>query len=275
MKKVITFMIIAFIAFSSTVYAVDTAPSETETVYVPEAKMNIDLPSGWILITQNMDNNDPMFTELGMDYPAIQQYMIQNKTFLNAIDVENGCEILINVVETEDSIKAVDYRLMPESAEKQLLGAKDAVKNKLNDTLPETVTLNNAGFTEVATTDQGKFFYLDRSINVSDELVSNTYGAITIADKKTIGINLFVYNQDISEEQKAQVQEIVKSIQFDQSVHDAYQIALNKPQEKYSTYQRICSLLVLAMILYIVIMLIIRHKRKKNHQSIESIKSQL
>ncbi len=251
MKKVITFMVIAFIAFSSTVYAVDTTPSETETVYVPEAKMNINLPSGWILITQNMDSNDPMFTELGMDYPAIQQYMIQNKTFLNAIDVENGCEILINVVETEDSIKAIDYRLMPESTEKQLLGSKDAVKNKLNETLPETVTLNNAGFTEVATTDQGKFFYLDRSINVSDELVSNTYGAITIADKKTIGINLFVYNQDISEEQKAQVQEIVKSIKFDQSVHDAYEIA--KKESPQSIFNNMKIFIYIGIIVLVLI----------------------
>lgn len=269
MKKIFLFILIALITFSTTVCAQEM--QETQTVYVPEASMNIQIPSGWETLTPALLESDPIFEEIGLDYNEFLETMKQNSIVLDAFDPNTGSDILVVVQTTKDTLKCIDYRLMSKKEEQKVLNVINKSKDKINEKLSGDVELEDVSISNTFENEQAKYFYLNRRISSQDGSITNSYGAFTIVDKKSVLVTLSVYDEEITQEQKNQINNIINNIKFDQSVQDTYN-ATKKKSKAYSLgylTAHLARLLFLVLIIYIIMRIIKNNKRKKSNDYIK------
>lgn len=179
------------------------------SVTVDEMNIDLEVPDDYILLTQNTPDDDPAFSYITGETPAqVKERFAQNYIYLNAIDPQNGTELLINQVEDKTTNRYFDLKTLSENKLKAMVD--DIVRDQGGD-----VVYTETGFYDHP---QAKFIYLKEKHKVGlTTLYSIHY--YTILGGKAVNIYLNSIVGEISEEQEAVATKAMESLTF----HDVQQ----------------------------------------------------
>lgn len=204
MKKLLclTLVLVYFISAAPAVLAADAVTYE-----VPKLDMTIAAPEGWIVFTQDVDENDPNLALLGADSKALSNYYKENNIYLNMITSDLAVEIVVTMLEDDNSRNVYDFNRVPEAdmqsqAESLMQGMQELMKDQIEYSDCSIYRHKQAAFAT---------FHLTQQLNGS---VAYAKQYSTVINGKTINITLHSYAGEITDDLLQVLQNTVDSVVF-------------------------------------------------------------
>lgn len=197
MKRVST-LLIAFCLILS----VFTLPAHaaSETYFLDELGMSIDIPKEFDVFTRDIKSNDPLLNEYGITKQDLQ-YMYDGNFYIDAWDIENFYELIV----TMSPASLEDYNDFSESK-----------MNTMISELPAEYERNGVTCIEMDIYDHSQTKFVRAHISQldgSDLVYSLQYN--TVINGNGINITLHSYDGQIGSSEKALMKEIIDSVKFD------------------------------------------------------------
>lgn len=235
MKKLLalTVALLYLVSFTPAVLAADSATYE-----LSELSMTITPPEGWIVLTQDVDEDDPILDLFAMSGKELSDYYKENGIYLYMIRTDPVVEIAVRMKDFDDSREIYDLNSI--SDEELLPGLGSMISEKVKG-----MTLYKHK--------QAKFYVYDvAELNNGIMIYGKLY--FTIINGKMISITLHSHGSEISDELDKTAQRTVDSIVF------------TEVTPKPTFLSAILSLLkeiALVVGIIVIIVFVIRKRRKK------------
>ncbi len=107
MKKLVILAIV--ILFITTVFPVCAFAAADNVYEISELSMSITLPQGWDVFTRDMQANQPLIDQYGIDETVFEESMLANSIYLDAYNPETGNDIYIAGIQDSAAV-GQDYR---------------------------------------------------------------------------------------------------------------------------------------------------------------------
>jgi hypothetical protein len=179
-----------------------TPPKDAVKVELPDLKMNIEMPGGWVVFTRYMKPDDPVFGFMGTDKAAVDKMLGDGNEYLHAVHRDTLAEISVSM--TADSDNIFDYN---KKTEAELAAEAQAILSNTLKAYPgDEITL-----TENYKHSQALFLTADwytPSLNTYQRLYS------TIFNGMNINITFLSYGKPATDEQRQILKGVVDSAVF-------------------------------------------------------------
>jgi hypothetical protein len=91
MKKILGIALVSAVLLSCAV----TPAFASDTIDLPELKMRVEMPDGWIVLTRNMSADDPNFALMGTDKETNDKYLEEKDFYMDAKRADGSEEIIV------------------------------------------------------------------------------------------------------------------------------------------------------------------------------------
>lgn len=200
MKKILPaiLLILFFLpVLSNQVYA----ETETTDYRFEEIGMELEVPNDMIVLTRDLDEDDPVLAEYGIPYDTAKALFEDNDFYLLAVPADFQSEIKVTISDSD----------FPEGYQINDLSAP-ALIPRVTELYPSMgLILDNA---ELYDHTQTTFLNIDYHKPDTDPVQHGTQ-YLTVQCDKVIGVSLTSYNKEVTDEQRAMIREMVDSIHFD------------------------------------------------------------
>ena len=172
--------------------------AETDTYYLRELDVEVDIPSDYMVVTRDTPENSPVFNELGMTKAETMEVFEERNIYLYAISNQYREEVVIDMVEDDTD----NYNLYSDS--EMLDWAEDWVD-----------LFQQLGYLlykyDVYHHDQAKFIKL---YYTDTDQTQHNLEYFTVYDNKHISITFTSYEGSLLSRQETAIKTIVDNIQF-------------------------------------------------------------
>lgn len=200
MKKLISLTLASFCLLS----AVSTALAAGQTYDLPDLNMMIDAPEGWSVFSRYyVKEDDPNLELIGMDSKELINVYKKNNIYLDMISTGAVAEIIVAMIEDENSQDTYDFNLISDS---DMLSEAESFMKETKD----EATYSDCS---IYKHNQAKFMVFNFTQQING---ITAYGKqyVTVINGNDIQIVLFSYGSEISDSLAQTVQDTVDSITF-------------------------------------------------------------
>lgn len=201
MKKAFVFIFGAVLLFSASAVAF---AADTVTYNISELNMKIDIPTDWITLTRDIDENDPNLKAMGIDRKTATDSMLSSNIYLSTIPPDFSELIIVFMGEDKISKDTFDFNLLSDSQlEEQASGEM------------KFASLEDCSFTTnaVYSHSQAKYVIIDFN-GVFDGNPGHGSMYFTIINGQAIGVMICSFTGELTESQRGMARQIVDGITF-------------------------------------------------------------
>jgi len=203
LKKLAVLLILILIClFSIPAYASAMVPYT-----VDELNMSIDVPSDWITLTRDMDDNNPYLDEFGLTVDEINAQFENNHIYLNSVysDETSTVELVVTMLDYVGSNAVYSF---DDLSSDELTDIAQDLEGQLHEQ-----TGADYKFLDIYKSEQATFMCFDLQQSFEGMTV---YGhqCYTIVNGQAINITMHSYANPISPEVKTIQYEMVDSVKF-------------------------------------------------------------
>ncbi len=200
MKRILSFLTVLVIVIFSV--GVGAAPT---TYRMEPMKMSIDIPEGWIVITQDGPLPETQLKVMGIDTTDLVENIKKKNIYLNAITPSPLSEIVITMNADKNSETVFDFNRYND----------DELLKIANDMIADggkSVTYTNP---QISTHPQGKF----ATFTIEKKQENKTVYGIqnyTVINGQAISIALLSYDIPVADRMAEQLKTVLASVKFDE-----------------------------------------------------------
>lgn len=195
MRRMMSLLIISALILSSVV----SVNAASNTYYLPELQLSVDIPSKYDVFTLDMDTNDPLFSEYGTTKSELTSQLSASNIYLNAVDPKGSEEIVITMADNIIS----DFEGLSDTV---LLTMASAVEGEYEKYGIEVSKYDIYRHSQVAFV---RLYFHDSA--------NSAYGLqyYTVYNSKSVNLTLRSYSGSISSSQESTMLSIIKSVEID------------------------------------------------------------
>lgn len=238
MKRILRFLSVTVTAILCMGIMAQAAPYKIEPI-----KMSVDIPDGWIVITQDGELPESQLKVLGIDTKDLVENLKKKNIFLNAVSPAPLSEITITMRDDQNSSTIFDFNRY---SNEELI----KIANEMITGGEKTVKYSNP---QVASHPQGKFVTFSLEKKQGDKTV---YGIqnYTVINGQAVSISLISYDGPVSSRQAEQLNGVLSSVKFDEV----------KPIPSGITIWIVLAIVGALLIIATVVIFIISKKNRRN-----------
>ena len=181
------------------IYTLLVCYAESNTYYIPEAEMTIELPDNIVVATQGIRENDDLFNKDkgGWDYIQTMSEMRENGDYLLGRSSDKSCKLEVKVSDNSEGIKNLN-----KLSEKKLNAFCDTIRSESDVFEVTEKEINSIKYAGVV-----------RNTKLSD-VVLYSYEYTTVLNSKLITVKITSYNDRLNNAETELLKTVVTSITF-------------------------------------------------------------
>ncbi len=248
MRKIVFFILLMIFVVNPINHIVFAASNNTVQYKIPDLNMKINVPEGYIVLTQDVDKTGIAPGYINIDKDELAKSMRDKGIYFNVVSRDLQYEIVVRMFENSNTHQIKDFKD---------LEYVDLVKAKsllLDDKLNQTVSIYD--------TSQAKFLKTQFDKKTGSYSVQN----YTIVNGQCINIELISYTLEPTNLQLSVLDDMIKSIKFTR-----YPEFLDNIESKdtiFSIMRYGIPILAVIVVSLIVFLILRRRKGQKSHKVI-------
>ncbi len=200
MKRFFTLMLAALCICS----AVPAALAAGKVYELPEFNMTIEAPEGWIVFTQDIDENDPNLELIGMDGNEFENFLKENDILIYMFKTDPFIQIYLNLKDFESSRDIYDFN---DISDRELLSVMDMAMKATAGSMEGTAYTNSSVYKHK----QAKFVVFDMA-DSNNGACGKFYA--TVINGQELIVTLYLNGNELPDSIAQTVQEVVDSVYF-------------------------------------------------------------
>lgn len=187
-----------------------------EAVRIESLGMEMKVPKGWVTITSEMTEDDPVFSENHMDGAAMIKNYKEHSILIDSINMDEKVEFNVTLSGKDDKIVHLtqfsDEDVKKFADELSLNGSGDAVS--FSDY-------------EIYDNSQARFIAGEAELNTGGNVAGKGSQYYTIVNGSRLCFQMFSFEGELSEENKGMFRTMIDSVHFD-SLQEAGSLSMSR-----------------------------------------------
>lgn len=201
--------LLVFVLCLTVIMASFALAANTQTYTLDELYMQVSIPTELAVFTRNIEESDPNLAAFGSNKQSMEEYFNTNNIYLDAIAMDASYELVIMMTNSDASQEGFNFNLYDDSELKEL----EAV---LTDGYAK-MGIDVSGFSTYQSA-TAKFIVMDATAQTPEGESMCRRQFYTVYNGQAIHITLNYYTSQLTPELEAELQSVVDSVAFTQTL---------------------------------------------------------